>query len=127
MPRKANIVVVCENLLWTSRIAEAAKELGAIISFAKSEQELRSIATKKEPTLVVIDLDFATCKPIELLKALKTQKRFRGIPTLGFFAHVEEELKKKAINAGCRTVVSRADLAEDPIGLLRSTLKARSS
>ena len=117
--------MVCENLLWTSKIAKVAENLGASVSFAKSGRELRLIAASKEPALVIIDLDFTACKPIQLLKTIKTQKRFKGIPTLGFFAHVEEDLKKTAINAGCRIVVSRADLAEDPTSLVRSVLKSK--
>jgi CheY-like chemotaxis protein len=97
------ILAVVSDLMFTVKIQDAAKRAGAQIVFVASH--LRALEKLQEkPALVILDLNFDLAEPIGLIPQIKAA----GIPSLGYLSHVQTELKRKADEAGCDSVVARS-------------------
>jgi hypothetical protein len=102
------ILAVVSDLMFTVKIQDAAKRLATPITFVASH--LRALEKLKErPGLVILDLNFDLAQSIDLAIAAKAA----GVLTLGYLSHVQTDLKRKAQEAGCDTVVARSVLAKD--------------
>jgi hypothetical protein len=58
--------------------------------------------------MVILDLNFDLAEPVSLIGPIKAA----GIPTLGYLSHVQTELKRKAEEAGCDSVVPRSTFSQ---------------
>lgn len=107
MPTPANrrVLAVIEDLMFTVKIADAAKRSGLQAQFVKSE-EAAIEAVKEAPLLAIIDLNCTTVNPLELISRLKEQKQ--KLPLIGFVSHVQADLKQKAQEAGCMVMARSA-------------------
>lgn len=106
MPTEGNkrVLVVIEDLLFTVKIADAAKRNGLQTQFVKTEPDaLAAVADK--PRLVILDLNAGSVDPISLIPKLK---EFGKIPVIAFVSHVQGELKQKAHEAGADMVMARS-------------------
>jgi CheY-like chemotaxis protein len=106
MPNQGNkkVLVVIEDLLFTVKIADAAKRNGLQVQFVKTEQDALAAAADK-PMLVILDLNAASVDPITLIAKIKEAGR---IPVIAFVSHVQGELKQKAHDAGADMVMARS-------------------
>ena len=106
MPNQGNkkVLVVIEDLLFTVKIADAAKRNGLQAQFVKTEQDALTAASEK-PMLVILDLNAGSVDPITLIPKLK---EFGRIPVIAFVSHVQGELKQKAHDAGADMVMARS-------------------
>jgi CheY-like chemotaxis protein len=96
--------VVIEDLLFTVKIADAAKRNGLQTQFVKTEQDAIAAAAEK-PMLVILDLNANSVDPISLIPRLKELGK---IPVIAFVSHVQGELKQKAHEAGADMVMARS-------------------
>jgi CheY-like chemotaxis protein len=107
MPNQGNkkILAVIEDLLFTVKIADAAKRNGLQVQFVKNEQDAIASATADKPMLVILDLNVNSVDPILLIPKVKELGR---IPIIAFVSHVQGELKQKAHEAGADMVMARS-------------------
>jgi DNA-binding NarL/FixJ family response regulator len=77
-----------------------------------------ALPEEERPTLIVFDLNSATAKPLTLIPKLKTKLK-RATSIVGFLSHLQGELKAKAIEAGCDTVMPRSAFSQTLPNLLR--------
>jgi hypothetical protein len=66
----------------------------------------------------VFDLNNANAKPLTLIPKLKAKLK-RGTSIIGFLQHIQGDLKAKATEAGCDTVMPRAAFSQNLPNLLR--------
>lgn len=106
MPNQGNkkILVVIEDLLFTVKIADAARRTGLQTQFVKTEEDALNAAADK-PMLVIVDLNANSVDPVSLIPKLKNLGR---IPVIAFVSHVQGELKQKAHDAGADMVMARS-------------------
>jgi hypothetical protein len=71
-----------------------------------------------KPGLIVFDLNNANAKPLTLIPKLKSKLK-RGTSIIGFLSQVQGDLKAKAVEAGCDTVMPRAAFSQNLPNLLR--------
>jgi CheY-like chemotaxis protein len=111
------ILAVVSDLMFTVKIQDAAKRAGAQATFVASH--LRALEKLKDnPALVILDLNFDLAEPIGLIAPIKAA----GIPTLGYLAHVQTDLKRKADEAGCDSVVARSTFSQKLPELIAKSL-----
>jgi CheY-like chemotaxis protein len=72
--------------------------------------------------LLVIDLTSPDVDGIELFESLATGGELHGVRSLGFFAHVEPEVRKRALQAGFDLVVPRSRMAREGADLVAGLL-----
>jgi hypothetical protein len=111
-----------EDLFILAKIQEVSKKLGIKVAFLKAEKDVvtKLTETREEdrPALILFDLNNANAKPLTLIPKIKTKLK-RGTSIIGFLAHIQGELKSKAIEVGCDTVMPRSTFSQNLPGLLR--------
>ena len=98
------VLGVLDDLLFTVKIADAAKRNGLQTQFVKSEADALAAAADR-PMLVILDLNANSVDPIALIPKLKELGK---IPVIAFVSHVQGELKQKAHEAGADMVMARS-------------------
>ncbi len=111
-----------EDLFFIAKIQETARKLGVKVAFVKNEKEAIAalVAGEEEdlPGLIVFDLNNANAKPLTLIPKLKAKLK-RNTSIVGFLSHLQGDLKAKAVEAGCDTVMPRAAFSQNLPNLLR--------
>jgi hypothetical protein len=111
-----------EDLFFIAKIQETARKLGVKVAFVKNDKEaIASLVGGEEedrPGLIVFDLNNANAKPLTLIPKLKTKLK-RSTSIVGFLSHLQGDLKAKAVEAGCDTVMPRAAFSQNLPNLLR--------
>jgi hypothetical protein len=111
-----------DDLFFQAKIQETAKKLGIKVEFVKGEKETvaRILDTPEEmkPTLVVFDLNNLNAKPMSLIPKFKTKFK-KATSVVGFLNHLQGDLKMKALEAGCDTVMPRSAFSQSLPNLLR--------
>jgi len=118
----ARIYCFIDDLFFMAKIQETARKLGIKVSFVKNDKDtiarLLALPEEERPTLIVFDLNNANAKPLTLIPKLKTKLK-RATSIVGFLSHLQGELKAKAIEAGCDTVMPRSAFSQTLPNLLR--------
>jgi CheY-like chemotaxis protein len=111
-----------DDLFFTAKIQETARKLGVKVAFVKNEKEQIAALTSGEedtrPALIVFDLNNANAKPFTLIPKLRTKLK-KSASIIGFLSHLQGDLKAKAVEAGCDTVMPRAAFSQNLPNLLR--------
>jgi hypothetical protein len=111
-----------EDLFFIAKIQETARKLGVKVAFVKNEKDAVTALTAGEeedrPGLIVFDLNNANAKPLTLIPKLKAKLK-RSTSIIGFLSHLQGDLKAKAVEAGCDTVMPRAAFSQNLPNLLR--------
>ena len=111
-----------EDLFFIAKIQETARKLGVKVAFVKNEKDAIAALTAGEeedlPGLIVFDLNNANAKPLTLIPKLKAKLK-RNTSIIGFLSHLQGDLKAKAVEAGCNTVMPRAAFSQNLPNLLR--------
>ncbi len=115
------IYVFVDDLFFTSKIQETAKKLGVKIGFVKTIDELSQKIEENggdAPALIIFDLNGNTTKPLVTIPKLKAKFK-KQTSILGFVSHLQGELKVKASEVGCDTVMPRSAFSQNLPNLLR--------
>jgi hypothetical protein len=111
-----------EDLFFLAKIQETSRKLGVKVAFVKNDKEVFAQLTKGDeedrPGLIVFDLNNANAKPLTLIPKLKAKLK-KGTSIIGFLSHVQGDLKAKAVEVGCDTVMPRAAFSQNLPNLLR--------
>ena len=116
------IICFIEDLFVVAKMQEAARKLGIKIQFSKAEKETLAAITDapetERPSLIVFDLNNGNAKPLTAIPKLKAKLK-RGTSIIGFLQHIQGDLKLKAIEAGCDSVMPRSAFSQNLPNLLR--------
>ncbi len=111
-----------EDLFFNAKITETARKLGVKVAFIKNDPdvlaELMDGEEADRPGLIVFDLNNANAKPLTLIPKLKAKLK-KSTSIVGFLSHLQNELRLKAIEAGCDTVMPRSAFSQNLPNLLR--------
>jgi hypothetical protein len=115
------IYVFVDDLFFTSKIQETAKKLGVKVGFVKTIEELSAKIEENggdAPALIIFDLNGNTTKPLVTIPKLKAKFK-KQTSILGFVSHLQGELKVKASEVGCDSVMPRSAFSQNLPNLLR--------
>jgi hypothetical protein len=111
-----------DDLFFQAKIQETAKKLGVKVEFVKGEKDTVSriieAPENAKPALVVFDLNNVNAKPMTLIPKFKSKFK-KATSIVGFLNHLQGDLKMKAIEAGCDTVMPRSAFSQSLPNLLR--------
>lgn len=102
----ARVVAVVSDLMLASRVQESLRAAGHEVSVAPS------LPDSVEADAIVCDLD--TVDPAAVAAT--------GVPAVGFYSHVDVEMKRRAEAAGLGMVVPRSRMARELPQLVESLL-----
>jgi hypothetical protein len=111
-----------DDLFFLAKIQETARKLGVKVEFVKNDKEsvarLTDAPEAERAKLVVFDLNNANAKPMTLIPKLKAKLK-KSTSIIGFLSHLQGDLKAKATEAGCDTVMPRSAFSQSLPNLLR--------
>jgi CheY-like chemotaxis protein len=105
------VIVVVDDMFFVSKIRAVAEAVGVEVSFPRTREAL--IENASEARLILVDLHNQKIDPVELARELS------GVKLIGFFSHVETELRQKALAAGYDSVIPRSVFARDLAEILK--------
>jgi hypothetical protein len=100
----ARVALLCPDLLFGSKLMGALRAAGHEV-----------VAPGEDSDLLVVDL---TADP----DARIAEAAGVGVPRLGFYAHVEQDVRRRAEEAGFERVVPRSRMAREAAALVEATL-----
>ena len=112
------VVAVVDDLMFLSRIREAAKRQGADVRAVRTAADAAA-ACRAGAKVVVVDLDTPRLPVMEAVAAIAGEAALAGVQLVGFYSHVETERAREARSAGCRTVLPRSAFVRQLDDLLR--------
>ena len=113
------ILAVVDDLMFTSKIRTAAKQLGVSIVFARSSDGALTEMRKERPSLVIFDLNNPRTDPLGTVATMKQDETLAKIPTVGFVSHVETDLIARARQTGVDEVLARSTFTMQLADILR--------
>jgi CheY-like chemotaxis protein len=115
------IFAMLEDLFFLAKIQETARKLNVKVEFVKTDKEIlervRQNGTER-PSLIIMDLNIASAKPLTSIPKLKRELK-KETTIIGFLSHVQGDLKLKALEAGCDMVLPRSSFSQNLPQLLR--------
>ncbi len=119
---QTKIFFFIDDLFFVAKIQETARKLGVKVEFVKNDKEslakLTGVEEADRPALIVLDLNNANAKPMTLIPKLKAKFK-KSTSLVGFLSHLQGDLKAKAIEVGCDSVMPRAAFSQNLPNLLR--------
>jgi CheY-like chemotaxis protein len=114
------IYAFIEDLFFLAKIQETARKLNVKVEFVKTEKDIQQKveAAGEKPSLIIFDLNNHLANPLKTIPKLKKEFK-KETNILGFVSHIQGDLKLKAIEAGCDTVVPRSAFSQNLPNLLR--------
>lgn len=112
-----------EDLFFLAKIHETARKLGVKVEFVKGGDKdaiarLTEAPENEAPALIVFDLNNVNAKPMTLIPKFKARHK-KAVSIVGFLSHLQGDLKMKALEAGCDTVMPRSAFSQSLPNLLR--------
>jgi hypothetical protein len=112
-----------EDLFFAAKIQESARKLGIKVEFVKGADKeaiarLNDLPEATKQMLMVFDLNNLNAKPMSLIPKLKSRYK-KAVSIIGFLHHLQGDLKMKALEAGCDTVMPRSAFSQALPVLLR--------
>ncbi len=112
-----------EDLFFQAKIQETARKLGVKVEFVKGTDKdivprLADVPETDRPRLLVFDLNNVNGKPMTLIPKFKTKLK-KATSIVGFLSHLQGDLKVKASEVGCDTVMPRSAFSQSLPNLLR--------
>lgn len=115
----ARVLAATDDLFFGARIVETARQLGVPLLLVGSPEGLMEKARADRPGLLIFDLNAERCRPLEAIRQVKADPDLRGVAILGFFSHVQTDLKQAAAQAGCDRIVARSAFTAELPEILR--------
>lgn len=113
------VIAVVDDLFFASKIRGTGEQLGVTVRFARTLDALAEAARRDRPSLIICDLHSQKIDPNEMAKRLKSDEQLNSIPLLGFFSHVQVELKQQAEQAGFDRVIPRSAFHAQLVEILK--------
>jgi hypothetical protein len=112
-----------EDLFFLAKIQETARKLGVKVEFIKGENKeavarICEAPETEKPALLVFDLNNLNAKPMTLIPKFKSKFK-KAVSIIGFLNHLQGDLKMKAVEAGCDSVMPRSAFSQSLPILLR--------
>lgn len=104
--------LLCDELMFTSRITSTARDLGLTIKPARSMAVLRQLAEQQRPVCVILDLANPELDVPALVQGLCADQP-RKPYVVAYGSHVDADTLRHARDAGCDLVLPRSKFVEE--------------
>ncbi len=121
-PSRRRLLVVATDLIWQTRLVEAARALGFEPGVAADAEAARETLRPAAAGLLVLDLQ-AALPWQDVVEAA----RAAGVPVLAYGQHTKPGVLRAARRAGCDLVVPRSTLVADLPSLIERAMAAQAA
>ena len=116
------IVALPADLIFGSRIREAAIGAGVDVALARSATDAERRVTPAT-RLLIVDLDSRSGNPVDLIRRVRQRSDAKEVHILAYVSHVREDAIDAAREAGADRVLARGAFARQVVDLLREYAK----
>jgi CheY-like chemotaxis protein len=116
----ARVAALIPDLLFGSKVQSALQDAGHEVDLITGELEAWDEVGGID--LLVVDLTSPDVDGVEVFETLATGGELHAVRSLGFFAHVEPEVRERALQAGFDLVVPRSRMAREGARLVEGLL-----
>src|SRR5438132_221157 len=99
-------LLLCDDLIFTSKIAATARAHGLTIRVARTVESLLQLAAELKPTAIILELDHSDFDIAATIAKLPKSR------IIAYGSHVDVERLKAARRAGCDLVMPRSQFVE---------------
>jgi DNA-binding response OmpR family regulator len=117
----ARVALLCPDLMFGSRVEEALRAAGHEVTRYDVEDVARTAIDGGSDALV-LDLTADEFDAAALVESLRTDGRLDGTVTVGFYPHVQQEVRRRADEAGVDVVVPRSRMAREGAAVVEGAL-----
>ena len=107
----ARVVALVPDLLFGSKLLSALTEAGHEVDLVSGETEVWDQIGGVD--VLVVDLTVDDVDGVCLVDTLKADGELHRVRTLGFYSHVEADVRERALAAGFDQVVPRSRMARE--------------
>jgi CheY-like chemotaxis protein len=107
-----HVIALMDDLMFLSRIREAARGAGADVRTVRGAADLVG-AAREGGRLVLVDADSSRLPWAQAVRALRAEPPFAGVPVVAFLSHVHVEGAEAARAAGCTRVLPRSAFVQE--------------
>ena len=118
----ARVAALIPDLLFGSKVQSALAQAGHEVDLLSSEVDVWDQVGGID--VLVVDLTTDDLDGVQLVEALGIGGELHGVRTLGFFAHVEPEVRERALAAGFDQVVPRSRMHREGAELVAKLVAA---
>ncbi len=105
-------LLLCDDLIFTSRVTGTARDFGLVIRPARSLDMLETLARQQPPRCVIVDLGNPGLVITDLMDRLRAV--CSALPrVVAYGSHVDTETLRAARAAGCDPVLPRSKFVEE--------------
>ena len=97
------ILAIVDDLIFRGKIEAAAKQVGTALTVAKDAEA--AIQPGQEWSRVLIDLNLSG-DAVAMVRRLR--EAHPDTPIVGYCSHVQQDLQRQALEAGCTAVLPRS-------------------
>ena len=119
----ARVTVLCPDLLFGSRVEGGLGAAGHEVMRVEDEPATWA-AVGAGTNALVVDLGTEEVDGIVLVDSMLADGTLRGVGTLGFYPHVEQETRRRAEEVGFDLVVPRSRMAREMAALVERVVAA---
>jgi DNA-binding NarL/FixJ family response regulator len=105
----ARVALLCPDLLFGSKVEGGLRAAGHEVTRYEDEANARAA----EAEVLAIDLGSDDVDGVTLVDSMAADGELRGIATLGFYPHVDQETRRRAEEVGFDLVVPRSRMARE--------------
>jgi CheY-like chemotaxis protein len=116
----ARVAALIPDLLFGSKVQSALQDAGHEVDLITGELEAWDEVGGID--LLVVDLTSPDVDGVEVFETLATGGELHEVRSIGFFAHVEPEVRERALQAGFDLVVPRSRMAREGARLVEGLL-----
>ena len=116
------VLAAVDDIFFAAKIRGTAGALGVEYGSARDAAAAVESARANPPSVVVADLHATRCDPFALAESFKSDAALASVPLVGFFSHVQTELKDRALRAGFDHVMPRSAFVSRLPEILRGEL-----
>ncbi len=118
------VFAVMSDLLFRSKIDDAARRSGLELRVAKSLEQLERHLEKREPAVVFVDLEADSPDPAAAIRTIRERVGEGTVRIIGFAGHTNIEAIEAGRAAGATLVLARSGLASQLPTLLERVAEA---
>ena len=106
------VLVVVDDLFFSSKIGETIRQLGGKPIFATEVSEIPDDPDYSPPTAIIVDLDLSRTDAVGLISHLRAGEATRDTPMMAYGRHTRPEAFAHARAVGCERALPRSEFVK---------------
>ncbi|MEA2397728.1 MAG: hypothetical protein QOK25_1284 [Thermoleophilaceae bacterium] len=117
----ARVALLCPDLLFGSKVEGALVAAGHEVTRYDGEDNARAAVPESE--VLVVDLNADGFDGAVLVESMRMGRELDGVAAVGFYAHTDQDTRRRAEQAGYDVVVPRSRMARETAAVVEGSMR----